>query len=66
MVPGWFLPPIAGLFLLVSSFSWVVLGLLAVFCFIGFWLLPETSKKHCEGCETVDCPRRPKPVRIKH
>jgi hypothetical protein len=66
MVPGWFLPPIVGLTLLISSFSWHVLGLLVVFCVIGFWLLPEASKKHCEGCETVDCPRRPKPVQIKH
>lgn len=60
MVPGWFLPPIVGLYLLIGSFRWPVLGLLAAFCVIGFWLLPEASKKHCEGCETVDCPRRPK------
>jgi len=65
MVPGWFLPPIAAIYLLVSSFSWPVLGLLVVFCIIGFWLLPEASKKHCEGCETVDCPRRPKTLQIK-
>jgi hypothetical protein len=66
MVPGWFLPPAVGLYLLLSSFGWPVLGLLVVFCIVGFWLLPEASKKHCEGCETVDCPRRPKPVQIKH
>jgi cobalamin synthase len=59
MVPGWFVPPIAALYLLVSGFSWSVLALVIVFCVVAFWLLPETSKKHCEGCETVDCPRRP-------
>jgi hypothetical protein len=36
------------------------LGLLVVFCVVAFWLLPELSKKHCDGCETLDCPRRPK------
>lgn len=60
MVPGWFVPPIAALYLLATGFAWWILFLLAVFCIVGFWLLPETSKKHCEGCETVDCPRRPK------
>jgi len=60
MVPGWFVPPLAGLYLLISGFSWTVLVLLVAFCVVGFWLLPESSKKHCEGCQTVDCPRRPK------
>jgi hypothetical protein len=61
MVPGWFLPPLAGLYLpFFTGFSWAVLGLVIAFSVIGFWWLPETSKKHCEGCETVDCPRRPK------
>ena len=62
MIPGWFVPPFAGLYLLISSFSWLVLVLLVMFCVVGFWFLHETSKKHCEGCETVDCPRRPKAV----
>jgi len=63
---GWFIPPIAALYLLVIHFSWTalywwaILALLAVFCVVAFWLLPEASKKHCDGCETVDCPRRPK------
>jgi hypothetical protein len=57
---GWFLPPIAAAYLLLTSFSWLVLGLLVVFCVVAFWLLPELSKKHCDGCETLDCPRRPK------
>jgi hypothetical protein len=60
LYPGWFLPPIAGLYLLIANFSWPVLGLLAVFCVVAFWLLPQDSKRHCENCETVDCPRYPK------
>ena len=64
MVPGWFLPPILGLYLLVTEFSWPVLLLLIAFCAVAFWLLPESSKKHCEGCETVDCPRRPKMAKL--
>ena len=60
MAPGWFLPPVAALYLLITSFTWTVLILLVVFCVVSFWLLPELSKQHCEGCETVDCPRRPK------
>ena len=63
MAPGWFLPPVAALYLLVTGFSWYILALTAVFCAVAFWLLPESSKKHCEGCETVDCPRRPKGAR---
>ncbi len=66
MVPGWFVPPLAGLYLLLSGFSWTVLLLLVAFCVVGFWLLPESSKKHCEGCETVDCPRRPKAAKLQN
>lgn len=65
LFPGWFLPPIVAIYLLVNSFNWPVLALLVAFCIIGFWLLPEASKKHCEGCETLDCPRRPKALRIQ-
>lgn len=61
VAPGWFLPPLAGAYLLVARFSWAVLALLVIFCITAFWLLPETAKKHCAGCETADCPRRPKP-----
>jgi Ca2+/Na+ antiporter len=63
MAPGRFLPPIAGLYLLLTRFSWSVLILLVAFCVVGFWWLPESSKKHCEGCETLDCPRHPKTVK---
>ena len=65
LYPGWFLPPVAGLYLLVFQFSWVSLALLAIFCVDAFWLLPEVSKKHCENCETVDCPRYPKNRKIR-
>jgi hypothetical protein len=65
MIPGWFVPPLAGLYLIISGFSWMVLVLLIAFCVVGFWLLPESSKTHCEGCQTVDCPRRPKALSPK-
>jgi hypothetical protein len=65
MIPGWFLPPILGIYLLVVHFSWPVLVMLGAFCVVGFWMLPETSKKHCEGCETADCPRRAKALVVK-
>jgi len=62
---GWFLPLLAAAYLLIVHFSWWTVALLVVFCVVGFWLLPESSKKHCEGCETVDCPRRPKKMQAK-
>jgi hypothetical protein len=65
MFPGWFLPPIVAIYLLVVHFSWPVLAVLGAFCVVGFWLLPEASKEHCEGCATADCPRRPKPLATK-
>ena len=60
LYPGWFLPPIAGLYLLVFGLSWLALGLLVLFCAVAFWLLPQDAKRHCENCVTVDCPRYPK------
>ena len=65
LYPGWFLPPVAGVYLLFTAFSWITLALLAVFCMVAFWLLPEVSKKHCEACETVDCPRYPKNKKVQ-
>ena len=65
LYPGWFLPPVAGLVVLIAQFSWVALALLVVFCVDAFWLLPETSKKHCENCETVDFPRYPKNKKVQ-
>jgi len=60
LYPGWFLPPVAGLYLLLSDFSWPVAVLLLVFCLDAFWLLPKAAQKHCAACETSDCPRYPK------
>ncbi len=60
LYPGWFLPPLAGLYLLITGFSWIVLALLGVFCLVAFWWLPQASQKHCQNCDTVDCPRYPK------
>jgi cobalamin synthase len=65
LYPGWFLPPLVALYLLITAFSWITLALLVVFCVVAFWWLPESSKKHCEGCETEDCPRRPKPIKVQ-
>jgi hypothetical protein len=65
MFPGWFLPPIAAIYLLMTSFSWAVLTLLIVFCVVAFWLLPMLARSHCEDCETLDCPRRPKSAAAK-
>jgi hypothetical protein len=60
LFPGWFLPPLVALYLLFTAFSWWMVTLLALFCVVAFWLLPKNSRKHCENCETVDCPRYPK------
>ncbi|HTX89717.1 MAG TPA: hypothetical protein VMC09_00755 [Anaerolineales bacterium] len=59
LYPGWFLPPVAGVYLLIVHFAWPVLALLAVFCIVAFWLLPVDSRRHCEACTNVDCPRYP-------
>jgi hypothetical protein len=60
LYPGWFLPPLAGVYLLISQFGWLPLALLLAFCAVAFWWLPQDSRRHCEHCETVDCPRYPK------
>lgn len=59
MVPGWFVPPIVGVILLVQDFSWLLLILTGVFCLVGFVILPKDSQRHCQDCEMTDCPRRP-------
>lgn len=58
LFPCWFLPPIAGAYLLKAGFSWKLAGLLAVFCVIGFLVVPLISKYvGCRGCELRDqCP----------
>ena len=58
MYPGWFLPPLAGLYLLITDFSWSIVVLLLLFCLVGFWILPKVSRQTCERCENAEeCPR---------
>ena len=58
MFPAWFLPPVAGLYLLVARFSWPAAILTALFCLHGFLLLPYISSQHnCKYCDNTDCPR---------
>ena len=58
LFPGWFVPPVVGMYLLVTGFSWRLVILLVLFCLVGFVLLPADSQRHCTGCENLDCPRR--------
>jgi hypothetical protein len=58
LFPGWFAPPILGLYWLLTGFSWGMAVLLAAFCLVGFVILPADSKRHCDPCENMDCPRR--------
>ena len=60
MVPGWLIPPVAGILFLVKDFSWLVLVIVTLFCISGFLILPKDSQRHCEECPMTDCPRRPK------
>jgi len=55
--PGWFLPPVLGLHLLVVDFSWPVAVVVLLFCLVGFWILPKVSRRRCEECENAEsCP----------
>jgi len=54
IVPLWFIPVLAGVFLVVCSFSWPLLVLLVVFALDAFVVLPLVSTKH--GCK--ECPQR--------
>ncbi|MHC4444980.1 MAG: hypothetical protein ACYTBZ_20130 [Planctomycetota bacterium] len=58
MYPCWFVPPIAGIYLLWSRFDYVVLALFAAFCVIGFIVIPWISKVvGCQRCELkAQCP----------
>jgi hypothetical protein len=58
LYPTWFVPPIVGVMVLVRAWSWYVLGLLALFCLLGFWFLPRASRRLCADCDNRDCPRR--------
>jgi len=54
IVPLWFIPILAGVPLVVRSFSWLMLVLLIVFALVAFIVLPLFSTKY--GC--ADCPER--------
>ena len=54
IVPLWFIPILAGVPLVVRSFSWLLLVLLIVFALVAFVVLPLFSTKY--GC--ADCPER--------
>ena len=58
LFPGWSVPPVVGLYLLVTNFTWLVVALMALFCVVGFLILPVYSRRNCEGCENEACPRR--------
>ena len=54
IVPLWFVPILFGAAVVVRSFSWPLLVLLAVFALEAFIVLPLFSAKH--GC--AECPQR--------
>jgi hypothetical protein len=58
IVPLWFIPVVAGLPLIIRSFSWVLLILLVIFALDAFVVLPLVSTKHgCKECPQKDtCP----------
>jgi hypothetical protein len=58
IVPLWFIPILVSLPLLIRSFSWSLLVLLAVFGLDAFAILPLSSRKHgCKSCPQKDsCP----------
>ena len=60
MFPVWMIPPIGGIYLLLTSFSWPMAAILAAFCVDGFAVIPAISIfVGCRGCEIKDCPWRP-------
>lgn len=60
LYPVWFVPPLVGVYLLVTDFSWLVVGQLLVFCLVAFVFLPYISGEHsCSDCEQAsECPWR--------
>jgi hypothetical protein len=62
MYPVWGLPPLVGLYGLITRFSsgldWGLLVAIVMFCLVGFVLLPIASQKTCAGCASAqECPR---------
>ena len=58
IVPLWFIPILAGLPVVIRSFSWTLLALLVIFALDAFVVLPLISTKHgCKECPQKDlCP----------
>lgn len=56
--PSWFIPPVFGFYLLISSYSTGFLMLNISFALVGFVLIPLISKKiGCKDCAIrEDCP----------
>ena len=54
IIPLWFIPVIAGIPLIIISFSWLLLVLIVIFALDAFVVLPLFSTKH--GCK--ECPQR--------
>ena len=54
IVPLWFIPILAGGPVLISRFSWSLLGLLIIFSLDAFVVLPLVSIQH--GCK--ECPQK--------
>jgi signal transduction histidine kinase len=56
--PAWAIPPIAGLYLLFTDFSWLLLALVAAFGLFGFVVFPYVSRDVCATCKNArNCPR---------
>ena len=58
MFPCWLVPFVAGIYLLFTNYSIMVLILFVLFCIVGFVLIPSISKfVGCKDCEIKeDCP----------
>lgn len=54
IVPLWFAPVLAGFYIMVRDFSWILLILLIAFAVDAFIILPLFSRKH--GC--AECPQK--------
>lgn len=54
----WFIPFVAGIYLIWASFSWFILGILIIFSIFGFVLVPLIpTLTYCKKCPLrYDCP----------
>jgi hypothetical protein len=63
MLPVWLIPLAVGVYLLITQPSWAAGVLMALFCLVGFVVLPYASKQvTCKKCKNAEyCPwRQPK------